>query len=235
MSGPTGVVLHLSSGAVLRGVRAVIFDCDGVLVDSESVWLDMLAQWHGRRGLDGGDLTRFAGLTAEDTARRLLDGHRAESRESADDDVQLAQLTAELNTTYSSLLHEGVAPMPGAVELVTDLACRLPVAVASNGRRIDVESMLDGVGILPRLRGVATVDDVARGKPDPELYLRAADQLGVSPQDCAAFEDSPAGSEAAASAGMMVVGVNPSAEVSLSGHHRLHALTEITVDEEGPR
>lgn len=230
MSGPGSVVLHLRSGADIRGVRAVVFDCDGVLVDSESVWLSMLEQWHLRRGLDCGDLERFAGLTAHDTARQLLSSQTGDGGESRED-VGLARLTAELNTTYSSLLHEGVEPMPGAVELVTELACRLPVAVASNGRRVDVESMLGALGILPRLSAVCTVEDVPHGKPAPDLYLAAAERLQIAPQDCAAFEDSPAGSAAAESAGMMVCGVNERADVSLRGPHRLASLTEVSADD----
>lgn len=200
-------------------VEGVIFDCDGLLVDSESIWLQMLRGWFQEHRLSE-DPEEYLGLSVDDTADRLGAALRGPSP---------AQIAEELTARYSGLLARGVAPMPGAVDLVTSVAQAVPVAVASNGLRRDVLSMLGESSLLEAARAVCTLEDVHRGKPAPDLYLEACARIGVEPQRAAAFEDSPAGARAALTAGLTVVGVNPDPTVGLPSSLRLTGLDQVGI------
>ncbi|WP_147104459.1 HAD family hydrolase [Nesterenkonia populi] len=211
--------LSTAEGPVELGVSAAVFDCDGLLVDSESVWLEMISAWLADRGVAGAAAADFHGLSVDDTATRLaaLPQVRGDA----------AAVAAELTRRYSQLLQEGTEPMPGAVEVFTGLASAVPTAVASNGLRPDVRLMLRASGLWETAQAVCTVDEVASGKPAPDLYREACRRLGVAPEEAAAFEDSAAGASAAMAAGLTVVGVNADPDVSLPCHHRLTALTAV--------
>lgn len=228
-----GLTLQLETDEGVRElqVAGAVFDCDGLLVDSESIWLQMLQEWLVEQGLaaqeaagDAPSAARpedFLGLSVDDAAARLaeLTGSSSSAEE----------IVAQLTERYSALLAEGVKPMPGAVELISELAARVPVAVASNGLRQDVTAMLAQVGILEKVRTVCTLDDVLYGKPEPELYLTAVGRLGIPPEYAVAFEDSPAGAESALRAGLTVVGVNHSEGVLLPKTYRLNDLHQVSV------
>ncbi|GAA1817993.1 HAD family hydrolase [Nesterenkonia flava] len=210
-------------------VRAAVFDCDGLLVDSESIWLDMLSSWLAEYRV-AAEAEEFLGLTVEDTAGSLA--LRLRDARPTDPAARTAPLSTEqirgaLTARYSARLAAGVEPMPGAWRLFSTLAARIPVAVASNGLRRDVTAMLTDSELLPLAQAVCTVEDVAAGKPAPDLYLRACEKLGVHPADAVAFEDSPAGAQAAVSAGLVVVGVNPDPAVQLPAMHRLSSLDHV--------
>ena len=238
-----GLTLRLETHQGPREVQVAgaVFDCDGLLVDSESIWLQMLAEWLAERDVpsEGPQAVLpqdFLGLSVHDTAARLKEvtGHQASSRAPADDSAQadpqsVDQIVAEMTERYSALLAQGVEPMPGAVELISELASRFPVAVASNGLRQDVRAMLEEVGILDKVMTVCTLDDVLCGKPEPELYLTAVGRLGIEPGQAVAFEDSPAGAESARRAGLTVVGVNQSQAVRLPVTHRLDHLRQVSI------
>lgn len=228
-----GLILHLDTAEGLHEleVSGAVFDCDGLLVDSESIWLQMLQQWLAEHGADaeGPQALRaedFLGLSVDDTAARLAEATGAES---AAGERPAREIVVELTRRYSALLAQGVEPMPGAVELISALAARAPVAVASNGLRQDVTAMLEQVGILDKVRTVCTLDDVLCGKPEPELYLTAVGRLGIDPAEAVAFEDSPAGAESARRAGLTVVGVNHSEAVRLPEPYRLSDLRQVSI------
>lgn len=220
-----------ASGPASEQVQAAIFDCDGLLFDSESVWLAMLADFHARHGMAGADLAPLTGLVSDTAAEavlaRLVDaGH---PRAAGSHSRLRCELQAELDADYSERIAAGVPQMPGAAELIAALAARVPVAVASNGRRADVRMMLAASGLAEHITRVCTVEDVAAGKPAPDLYFAAARALGVDPAACIAFEDSPVGSEAATAAGMVVTGVNPDTGIELACRHRLTSLQQVRV------
>lgn len=194
---------------------AAVFDCDGILVDSESIWLRLISEVLA--DVAGADPEQFHGLSVDDTATGIA----------ALTGAVPSAVRAELVRRYSALLAPGVAPMPGAISLVTRLAAAVPVAVASNGLRTDVEMMLDAIGLLGTVHVVRTLSDVAAGKPAPDLYLDAARLLGVDPGRTIAFEDSPAGSRAARAAGMTVIGVNADPAVVLDCDARFTSLPDI--------
>lgn len=229
MSAGLRLTLDTRDGPREVQVCGAVFDCDGLLVDSESIWLQMLAEWLGEREIpaEGAQAVRpedFLGLSVHDTAARL-----AEATGAASSAAEVGQIVSELTERYSALLTRGVDPMPGAVELISELASRFPVAVASNGLRQDVRTMLEQVGILERVMTVCTLDDVLYGKPEPELYLTAVGRLGIQPEEAVAFEDSPAGAESARRAGLTVVGVNHSETVKLPVSHRLSDLHQVSI------
>ncbi len=228
--------LETPEGARELKISGAVFDCDGLLVDSESIWLQMLAGWleEASEEYDSDAALRpedFLGLSVDDTAARLVRAEGGEPSDSAGSSCQgrVREVAAQLTERYSALLAEGVEPMPGAVELISELAARVPVAVASNGLRRDVTAMLDQVGILGTVRTVCTLDDVLHGKPEPELYLTAVGRLSIPPERAVAFEDSPAGAESARRAGLTVVGVNQSDQVQLPLTHRLKDLRQVSI------
>lgn len=231
---PTTLRLNTDEGEVRVAVEGAVFDCDGLLVDSESLWLQMIDTWLAEQDLQEYSGSHFLGLSVHDTAARLSHVVSAESRSKEGDAlVGLADagptLAAELTRRYSAMLSSGVAPMPGAVTLFTSLASRIPVAVASNGLRADVTTMLADAALLSAAHTVCTVEDVSAGKPAPDLYLQACNRLQVHPENTVAFEDSPAGAQAASAAGLLVIGVNSDPSVTLECRWRLERLDAVGI------
>ncbi|OUZ12849.1 hypothetical protein BHE97_00330 [Aeromicrobium sp. PE09-221] len=224
--------MHLDSsdGPVRLDVAAVVVDCDGLLMDSESVWLQMVEQWLAEHGECDQDAYDFLGLSVDDTALRLLE---AAGCSAGGDSIAAGELVAALSARYSGLLTAAVRPMPGARELIASLAGTVPIAVASNGSRQDVTRLLDQAGILAMVETVCTIEDVVRGKPAPDIYEAALRRLDVDPMRAVALEDSPHGASAARAAGLTVVGVNPDPTIEIAAHHRLGALDQISVIEPG--
>lgn len=178
----------------------LIFDCDGVLVDSEHIaeasLVTLLGEWLPDLDADT-VLSQALGMTTADILRHL-EGISAYSLpvgavETVDASVE-ARLAEELN------------PMPGVADAIT--AIDLPKVVVSNSRRQRVLTSLATTGLDTRLGSapVFTAEQVAHPKPDPALYRLAADTLGVSPTRCLVVEDSVSGVTAAHAAGMTVIG-----------------------------
>ena len=183
-------------------IKAVLFDLDGLMVDSEP---HSLASWEAvlqARGVTLDQLTidSILGLRIDATARTLIDRYHlpdtVQELSSAKTDYQIAHLAGN------------VKPMPGLLELLDEIDRRgLQKAVASSGIRRYVEAVLRSNGLLDRFAVVITGDQVTHGKPAPDVFLAAAGALNVGPQDCLVLEDAPAGVQAAKAAGMMCIGV----------------------------
>ncbi|MEQ8967679.1 MAG: HAD-IA family hydrolase [Azospirillaceae bacterium] len=177
----------------------VVFDCDGVLVDSEPLALEaavgVFADWIP--GLDAARFAeRFAGLSDEE----IIDALARENGRAAP-----ADLSARIERAIDARLAEAVEGVPGIAAALDAIA--LPMAVASNSPRHRVELSLDRAGIKARFEGrLCCADMVARPKPDPDVYLMAAERLGAAPGACIAVEDSTTGIAAARAAGMTVLG-----------------------------
>jgi HAD superfamily hydrolase (TIGR01509 family) len=188
---------------VSRPPSAVVFDCDGLLIDSEVRWA--VAE---RRVVEqlGGEWTpelreRMVGGSGDHTAREIAAWIGLP--ESAAPDI-----LARVYAGYLAVLDElGVEPMPGARALVEAVAGRLPLAVASNTREATVRATLAASGLPAVFDLVFTPDQGRRPKPAPDVYLAACEALGVAPADAVAFEDSPPGAAAARAAGLFVVAV----------------------------
>lgn len=186
-------------------VSAVVLDCDGLLVDTEERWTVAETALFARHGLPYGsdEKAAFVGLAlgAAATAMARRFGRVGEE----------AALAAELHAGALAAVGERADAMPGAEALLRLLAGRVPLAVASNSPRDLVDLALSRSGLDRFVDVRVALDDVADGKPAPEVYLRACELLGADPARAVAFEDSPTGVVAARAAGMFVVGV--------PGHH----------------
>lgn len=182
---------------------AVVFDNDGLLLDTEEAWTRA-------------EVTLFARRDREFTIehkRSLIGSARAAAAAKLEAmlerDGEGEALMDELHELVMEEALAGVEPRPGALELLGLLVgAGVPVAVASNSQREFVERTLGGAGLLDgRFATVVSVQDIVRPKPAPDIYLEACRRMGVEPNACAALEDSPTGVSAAAAAGMYVIGV----------------------------
>ncbi len=181
---------------------AVIFDMDGVLVDSEPLQEAALAEFLRRRGkgpLTHGEYEGTIGLGHEAFWGWMI------ARFALSESVE--ECLADFHEILLPLLAQ-LEPAAGARELVRALAdAGVPMAVASSSHRPIVEATLASIGLRDRFTAVVTGGEVSPGKPDPAIYLLAAERLGVDPSRCVAVEDSPHGVRAAVEAGMACLGV----------------------------
>ena len=182
-------------------IEAVVFDCDGVLIDSEPVWERVRRKFvadHGGRWPDDAQDQMMGMSTAEWSAYMSEDfGLRLSPRHVAD--LVIEAMTAE---------YEAHLPLlPGAVDAVRALSAHWPLAVASSAPKSLIEAVLDASGLREAFRVAVSSEEVARGKPAPDVYLEATRRLGIAPTSCAAIEDSSNGLRAAAAAGMAVIAV----------------------------
>ncbi|MBL6280171.1 HAD family phosphatase [Micromonospora fiedleri] len=191
----------------------VIFDCDGTLVATEGVWDDAYATLFARYNatLSRPDRHRLLGLTLTGLGHelgRLL--HQPERHH---------ELAAEVLNLVTTNLGRGVSPMPGAVELVTTLARSRPIGVASNTLHDAVVEYLTAIGIIDLVDVVVGSDDVPAPKPAPDVYLAACHRLQADPHTAIAVEDSAAGTLAAHTAGLYVIGVPSQPDLLLPAAH----------------
>jgi HAD superfamily hydrolase (TIGR01509 family) len=190
------------ASGLLSGTRAVLFDCDGVLADSETLVNAIVAEELTARGwaMDGATAQReFLGLSLPDMLPRI-------ARRTGPLPPGWA---AALSARIEAVLAERVEAMPGAVAAVQRLAARdVPLAVCSNSARAELRVKLERLGLLGFFEGrVFSFEDVARPKPAPDLYLAAAAACGVPPGECLVVEDSAPGVVAGLAAGCRVVAV----------------------------
>jgi HAD superfamily hydrolase (TIGR01509 family) len=181
---------------------AVVFDCDGVLLDSETAWTRAETRLFARYGKTYGveEKRLLIGGSLEETAG-ALEGLLERPGGSEDLKHELLELAAE---EFAG----PVEPMPGALELVAELRqLGRPMAVASNSERRLLDLALTGAGLSDTFAAVIAGDEVPSPKPAPDLYLEACRRLGASPGDAVAVEDSPRGAAAARAAGLFVIGI----------------------------
>lgn len=195
---------------------AVIFDCDGVLVDTEPLHYEAFQEVLRPLGL-GFDyehyLERYIGFDDRDA---FLEAFREAGRNL--DSAELQRHMAAKAGALLTIASRGISSFPGVVELVRELVNHgVPLAVASGALRHEVEAFTEALGILDAFSVIVGADDVLRSKPDPETYLTAVARLGahlemseLNPRSCIAIEDTPAGILSAKQAGLYVIGVTHS-------------------------
>jgi HAD superfamily hydrolase (TIGR01509 family) len=185
----------------LDPIDAVVFDLDGLLLDSEQVWDEVREElvrerggrWHDRAQKD------MMGMSSPEWSRYLHEQlGLAESPE---------EIAAEVVRRMEARYRERLPIVPGAREAVERLGSRWPLGLASSSNRPVIDLALDVSGLAPLFRTTVSSEEVARGKPAPDVYLEAAKRLGVDPRRTAAIEDSHNGILSAAAAGMPVVAV----------------------------
>jgi HAD superfamily hydrolase (TIGR01509 family) len=180
-------------------IAAVVFDMDGVIVDTEQMWDEvrekLVADWGGR--YSPAAQRAMMGMSSGEWSRYLHD------------EVGLPQTPEEINDEVVRRMLEryrsGVPLIDGAVDAVRGLAKVLPLAMASSSNRPLIDAVLATAGITDCFVAIVSSEEVPRGKPSPDVYLEAARRLGVSAAECVAIEDSDNGIRAAHAAGMCVI------------------------------
>jgi HAD superfamily hydrolase (TIGR01509 family) len=186
---------------MMRGVdpAAVIFDLDGVLIESEQVWDEV------RRGVAAAagrpwppdTTTALQGMSTPEWSRHLVEVVGVPG--------PAEQVAAEVIDRVADRYRRDLPLLPGAVDTVRTLAVRWPLAVASSAPPVLIRLVLETAGIADCFRAVVSSEEVPRGKPAPDVYLAAALRLESEPTSCVAVEDSANGLRSAAAAGMVVV------------------------------
>ncbi|HEU4673163.1 MAG TPA: HAD family phosphatase [Candidatus Limnocylindrales bacterium] len=180
--------------------EAVIFDLDGVLVDSEIWWDDARRDWaaeHGRPWTED-DRRAVMGANGREWSRTMRERLGLDVAPESIEAGVVARVVARYRT-------EGPPRIDGAVEAVEATAELVPVAVASSAHRDVIAAAIAGLGLGDRFTAVVSSDEVARGKPAPDVYFETARRLGVAPEQIVVVEDSYNGVLAARAAGMLVI------------------------------
>ncbi|MET0290012.1 MAG: HAD family phosphatase [Pseudoxanthomonas sp.] len=203
---------------------AVIFDMDGLMIDSERVSIACWSQAAQELGLPfpDGFWLRMVGLGDRDCELLLLQAVTAE---------QVAALFARCHDLYEARTLQGLPLRPGILEILQLLHDHgVARAVATSTRQPRASRKLAAAGLLPFFEVVVTSSDVSHPKPAPDIYLLAAQKLGKDPARCLALEDSPAGIRAAVSAGMTAIQVpdlvHPDEELRALGHRIVDSLLD---------
>lgn len=183
-------------------IEAVIFDMDGVLVDSKEPHLESWRQLARETGLEISDaqFVETFGRTSRDIIGMLF---------GVTDTDRVAGMDERKESIYRELVRASVPEMTGARSLVAWLVERgVRCAVGSSGPRENVALVCDAMGFDRLMSATVCGADVQNGKPDPQVFLIAAERLGVGPANCVVIEDAPAGIEAARRAGMRSIGLS---------------------------
>lgn len=182
-------------------VAAVIFDLDGVLVDSETAWAEVRERFTEREG----------GTWREEAARAMQGMSSTEwsryMREELSIPLPPEEISARVADLVANRYRARLPLLPGAVEAVRSLAREWPLAVASSANRPLIDLVLELAGLVDAFRATVASEEVERGKPAPDVYLEAARRLEIDAGSCAAVEDSSNGIRSAHAAGMAVIAV----------------------------
>jgi beta-phosphoglucomutase len=212
-------------------LKGVVFDMDGVIIESEHTHYSAICEAMGER-MNQTYETFLSKCTGGD--ERFAMGRLAQFSGIEYDESLFQEWSERKAEAYRRLVSESANPMPGAIELVCSVAEKFPVGLATGSKRSDVEaafSTLAGGKLNGLFQSIVTSDDVAKPKPDPATYAKAVDGLGIPPQNCLAIDDSPNGVSSAKKAGMKVLGITAIHD-SLSlrdAEWHLHSLEEVTL------
>ena len=185
-------------------IEAVVFDLDGILIDSEHVWDEVRQELADERG----------GRWNENASRDMMGMSSIEWSRYMRDVVGLTEepeeISAEVVRRLEDRYRRELPLIPGAEQAVQRLAARWPLALASSSNRELIDLVLESSGLGRYFEASVSSEEVARGKPAPDVFLEAARRLGVGPTSCAAVEDSENGILAAKAAGMRTIAIpNP--------------------------
>lgn len=211
-------------------VRAVVFDFDGVLADTERLHLVALRDTLATRGWTLTDQDYFTHYLGYDDRGCLTEFARREGVTL--DDRSLQVLLRDKGQRYADLFDRGQVLFPTARPCLERLAADFPLAIASGSLRGEIERILDANDLRGFFRTIVGADDVREGKPAPESYAKAVAALGVTGPDAIAIEDSPWGLQSARGAGLRTIGITTSypASVLTDAMHVVASLDEITAD-----
>jgi beta-phosphoglucomutase family hydrolase len=189
----------------LPSTHGFIFDWDEVIIDShaqhEESW-GLLFQEIGRPMPEGFFKATF-GMRNQQIIPMCFDFVNA------DDHAEIARLGNRKEELYREILRrDGIEPLPGVVALLAELKeLGIPTAVGSSTPRLNIETIMAMTGLAPYFQAIVSAEDVTVGKPDPQVFLKAGEKIGCSPERCLVFEDAHVGIEAGKRAGMKVLAV----------------------------
>jgi HAD superfamily hydrolase (TIGR01509 family) len=206
---------------------AVVFDLDGVLIESEQVWDAAREALVRERGgtWDERATTDMMGMSSKEWSSYMHDRLGAP--------MEPAEINDDVVRRVAAAYGEHLPLLPHAVETVQALGERRRLGVASSSNRPIIELVLDRMGVRDRFAAVVSSEEVANGKPAPDVYLAVARELGVEPEDCVAIEDSTNGIKSALAAGMRTIAVpnrqfRPDDDVLESASVVVPSLAEVT-------
>ena len=200
-------------------LKAIVFDFDGVVVDSEPI--------HYRAFMEVGKglgvafdyehyLRHYVGYDDRDAFRVML-----ASVDQPAENARIMELSRQKQAAFENLVNSGAAAIPGAVELIDEAHGQRPIAIGSGATTLDIELMLKCLDRRDRFEVIVSADHVTRSKPDPTTYRLAVEQLAahypdlkLTPSDCLAIEDTAAGIESARGAGLMTLGITTTGSAS---------------------
>jgi HAD superfamily hydrolase (TIGR01509 family) len=184
--------------------EAVVFDLDGVLLDSEQVWNEAKEQLTRERG------GRWVERAPRDMMGMSSPEWSAYLRDELGVPMEPAEISADVVRRLERIYRDELPLLPGAVEAVERLASRVPLGLASSSNREIIDLFLDLSGLRDRFAVTISSEEVERGKPAPDVYIEVARRMGVDPARATAIEDSENGIRAAKAAGMHVIALpNP--------------------------
>jgi HAD superfamily hydrolase (TIGR01509 family) len=191
--------------------RAIIFDLDGLLVDTETLAMQTVRQTCSQLDikLEPDEEKNIVGVTSEHFFKELLEKHGSA--------LDLQTVLTHFYEKYELALETDLKPFPGARSLPIDLKSKgFQLALVSGSTTKQVETVLRKLDIKALFDQIITAEDVTESKPSPQGYLLAADKLKVKPAECLVFEDATAGVQAAKAAGMKVIGVRNNGDQDLT-------------------
>jgi HAD superfamily hydrolase (TIGR01509 family) len=210
-------------------IEAVVFDLDGVLIDSEHVWDEVRRRLAEERG----------GRWHEQASRDMMGMSSPEWSRYMHDVIGLSEPPEEINAEVvrrmEAVYRRDVPLLPGAVEAVERLAARRPLGLASSSNRELIDLVLETSGLGGYFKAVVSSEEVPRGKPAPDVFVESARRLGVDPTRCAAVEDSENGIRSARAAGLRVIAIPnprypPADDALAEADVVLRSLAELTLE-----
>jgi beta-phosphoglucomutase len=197
-------------------LRAVIFDFNGIIVDDEPIHFELFQRVLKEEDINLTEADYYARYLGCDDRGAFTTAYREHGR--ALSDSKLAQLIERKAAYYREEIKSKIRVFPGIQTLVPTLAKKLPLAIASGALRHEIEIILSSIGLLANFRAIVSAEDVTRGKPEPEIFLKALARLNaslasdhaISPAECLVIEDSKEGIRGARHAGMKCLAVTNS-------------------------